>query len=884
MTADAADAPPDTSRAAGLSRPAVDLLELVFARPREAAERARSLLDSAPGPFEASVAHHVIGLVQRDFGDLGSAVPRLRTALSFARRSGSAERESDVLATLGVALVHSGRTKAGLAALDRAIAATSGVAAARTRFRRGGVRWILGRHVDALADLRAAVPVLRRAGDVVWTARALTLRGLIQLGFGSTGRADADFAEAERLFASTDQDHDRAVSVHNRGLVAFRVGDLPGALARFDEADDRYRSLGTPMPELAAHRCAVLLAAGLPADALDQADTAIAEMASRRGQATRRAELLLVAGRAALASGAADVALRRATAAATSFTAQRRTWWTQHARLLAVQARFAIDPHAPGLVAAASRTARRLDELGAEDRTVAHLIAGRVALASARTGSAEEHLRTAARARHRGPAIARVDGWLALALLAAAAGDVRRTLACCRRGLDLLDQHRLTLGAPELRARATAQGAELAELALRSCAGRAAAREVLLWGERWRATTCAVPEVAPPAEPRLRRDLAAFREISSLVDQARGEGTARPALAAQAHQLERRIRDHTLRTAAHRVDGRARVTLDVPDLLDELGDDRLVEIVAVDGVLHVLVCGGGRVRRVVAGRLADASADLETARWALRRLAYRSPGRPGEVVARLERVVARMQRTLLGPAAGLLGEGAVVVVPPGRLHAVPWALLPCLADRAHFVAPSATSWLNARRARKPDRDDAVLVRGPGLAGSEIEALSEMYADARLLEDGTATTSTVLAALDGAALAHIAAHGVFRADSPLFSSITLDDGPLTAYDLQQLRRAPYRVVLPICESAALHPVGADELLGLTTALLPLGTAGIVASMVPVDDQATATLMTDLHRALRAGATTAEALLRARRNTGEDPVARATAWSFVALGAV
>ena len=118
---------------------------------------------------------------------------------------------------------------------------------------------------------------------------------------------------------------------------------------------------------------------------------------------------------------------------------------------------------------------------------------------------------------------------------------------------------------------------------------------------------------------------------------------------------------------------------------------------------------------------------------------------------------------------------------------------------------------------------------------------------------------------------------------MFSAIRLADGPLTVYDIQQLRRAPYRIVLPCCDSGALEPVGADELLGLTTALLPLGTAAIIATIVPVNDAATVPLMHALHASLATGATMAESLAIARTRAPNDPLHLATAWSFISLGA-
>jgi CHAT domain-containing protein len=213
-------------------------------------------------------------------------------------------------------------------------------------------------------------------------------------------------------------------------------------------------------------------------------------------------------------------------------------------------------------------------------------------------------------------------------------------------------------------------------------------------------------------------------------------------------------------------------------------------------------------------------------------------------------------------------------------------LLPGLRHRVHTVAPSATAWVNARRAPRPAEDEVVLVRGPGLSsgGGEIPHLAAAYPAARVIEHDAATAAAVLSAIDGSALVHLAAHGRFRADSPMFSSIRLADGPLTVYDFQQLRRTPYRIVLPSCDSGAVQPVGADELLGLTAALLPLGTAGIAATVVPVNDVATVSVMCAMHTALSTGSMTmAESLAVARDKTSADPVDVATAWSFVALGA-
>ncbi|MFF8588758.1 CHAT domain-containing protein [Streptomyces althioticus] len=857
-----------------------DLLPLVFAAPNEALTKAESVLRDRPEPLHASVAHQVIGIWQRDFGDMRLALRHLRRARDWAARAGSADREADVLATLGVALVHSGRTRQGLDALGRGVQRGTGHTRARVLFRRAYSWWVLGHHREALEDVRRAVPVLRQAGDVIWTARALTLRATVHLALGAVERAEADFASAEDLWAVTDQEHDKADAVESRGLAAFRSGDVPAALRLLDEAEERYAKLGTPTFMLSIRRCEVLMAAGLAAEALAEADTAIAELDSIGGQSTRKAELLLAAARAARQADDPATATARAGLAVRLFAGQRRAWWEAHARLVLTGARHAAGKRSGRLVRDAA-AAERLVELGAPAAPEAFLLAGRIALDLGRTADAERHLAVAARSRRNGPPLARMTGWAAQALRARAAGSTRGVLEACRRGLDVLDDHRMTLGASELRARATAQGAELAALAQQAALRSGGPRRLLVWSERWRATALSAPPTRPPADPELLSHMTAYREIAARAEEARMEGRPVPALEREQRRLERAIRSRTLhmRGEAHGDDTR----FDVGRLLERLGDGvRLVELAVVDGRVQVLLCGQSRVRRFEAGLLAAAETEAEHVQAGLRRLAH--PGAQARLPV-VEAAGRRLEELLLGPAAAHLGDGPVVIVPPGRLHRVPWALLPSLRERVVSVSPSASSWLRARETRPPRGGRQVLVRGPGLAtgGAEVTRLADRYRGATVLEHRDATVPRVLTELDGAGLAHIAAHGTFRTDGPLFSALRMADGPLIVHDFERLGRSPYRIILSCCDTARFATVGADELLGLVTALLPLGTAGVVACSAPVNDAAVVPLMLALHEGLAKGLPLPEALRDARSAMPDDALHRATGWAFTAFGA-
>lgn len=863
------------------SDPVHELLPMVFAAPHEALARARAVLASGPVPGRASVAHQVIGIWQRDWGDMRLALRHLRRARDLAVRAESPSREADVLATLGVALVHAGRTREGLKALERGVAVSGGRLRARVLFRRAYAWWVLGRHRESLEDVRRSIPVLRQADDVIWTARALTLRATVHLALGAVERADADFTAAEALWDTTGQEHDKADVVESRGLAAFRSGDIPAALRLLDEAEERYAKLGTPTFMLSIRRCEVLMAAGLAPEALDEADTAIAALDGIGGQSTRKAELLLAAARAARLAGDPHTATARADLAVRLFAGQRRVWWETHARLVLIEARAAARTGSGRLVTDAAAVADRLASFRAPAAPEASLLAGRIALGLGRWADAERHLAVAARSRRVGPPLARMTGWAAQALRAQAAGSGRGVLEACRRGLDVLDDHRMTLGAPELRARATAQGAELAALAQRASLASGGPRRLLVWSERLRATVLSAPPARPPADPALLSGLTALREIAARAEAARMEGRPLLTLEREQRRLEREVRSRTLHIRGAVPGGGGR--FDPALLLERLGDDiRLVELAVLDGRVQVLLCGRGRVRRFEAGLLAEAEAEAEHVQAGLRRLAH--PGAQARLPV-VEAAGGRLEALLFGPAAAHLGTGPVVVVPPGRLHRVPWAVLPSLRERVFGVSPSASGWLRARDTAPPPGGRRVLVRGPGLAtgGAEVTELADRYGGSTVLEHDEARVPRVLAELEGSALAHIAAHGTFRADSPLFSSLRMADGPLIVHDFERLDRSPYRIILSCCDTARFASVGADELLGLVTALLPLGTAGVVACSAPVNDAAVVPLMLALHQGIGAGLSLAEALRDARVSLPGDATHRATGWAFSAFGA-
>jgi hypothetical protein len=433
-----------------------------------------------------------------------------------------------------------------------------------------------------------------------------------------------------------------------------------------------------------------------------------------------------------------------------------------------------------------------------------------------------------------------------------------------------------------------ALGAELAGFGLRLALRGGSARHVFSWLERSRAQSFRIHPVRPPADPEAAEVLAELRQLGFLIRAAELSGDRTdPAHLARRAELQRQVRQRSWRA-----DGLGQVTAladpsAVAAALARSGQ-ALASIAVHDGRMLAVTIGAGRVRLIRLGEFGLAAeaalrltADLDV--LAGRRL----PPRLEAVIREsLRRQTLVLEAEVVAPLLPVLGRGGVVIVPAGALASVPWGMLPGLRGRPVTVCPSASSWLAAWRAAdaagEPDGAAVpVLVAGPDLrhALPEVSQIAAGYPDCHPLVAAAATVEATLRALDGAPLAHLAAHGHHDRENVLFSRLDLADGPLMAYDVQRLSQAPRHVVLSACDVGRTVVRPGDEILGFTAALLHLGTATVISSVSRVDDETALALMTAYHRALSAGSRPAEALALA----AAGPAADAPLTPFVCFGA-
>jgi len=257
-----------------------------------------------------------------------------------------------------------------------------------------------------------------------------------------------------------------------------------------------------------------------------------------------------------------------------------------------------------------------------------------------------------------------------------------------------------------------------------------------------------------------------------------------------------------------------------------------------------------------------------------------------------QRHLKQLYDALIDPLRKRLTGNHLLIVPHGMLHSLPFQ---ALFDGQQYLidsfsisyAPSATIF-SLCHTRPTNTAGTALVLGiPDAAApfvvDEAKAVASTIPAAEMLL-GEAATTVLREKGEHSRFIHIATHGYFRQDDPMFSGIRLGDGILSLYDLYQLKLPAELITLSGCATGLSVVADGDELLGLVRGLIYAGAQSALLTLWDVQDRSTAEFMTAFYRHLSNGENKAVALRQAAlelRETYPHPYYWAP---FVLLGKV
>jgi tetratricopeptide (TPR) repeat protein len=827
-----------------------------------------------------------IGLAERELSRLEDAETHLREAISLGEQIGADTLVGQVGSALTVVLAARGKLDEALAVAAAARPLVPATERADLEMRRGLVLEQMGRLDDALDAYTAALSFVGESDDPVLEARLLCNRSVVYAFQGRVDEALADSLQAEQQAVEHGQYFLAGGAAHNHAFAAGLQGDIVTGLASFARADDLYARVGHPGRSagvLASDRCELMIAAGLFDEARANAELAVRSL-EEVGDVSDLAEARLLLARACLVQGDVETAHREALTALDTFSESSREGWAAIAEYVAVSAlQASASLRTLDALDQADTIAARLERLGwTSESASVRVSSAELAIQLGDTAFARSQLLLIADARDRGRPDRRASAWLATAMLRRSESDRAGARRAVTAGLDVLARHQATLGATDLRVGATTHAQKLATLGLSIALESGRPRDVLTWAERVRANALAIAPVRPPADSPLTAALRELRRRRVELDEARRALAVDRQQELAVDRMEAAVRD-LARTV--RGDAADRRRFSVGSLIARLGEDRqLVEYVEVDGVLAAVVVSAGRCSLRRLGTVRDVFPVLDGALFALTRLAREGVSEASQAasLASLSESLDALDALLVRPLR--LSAPGIVIVPTGVLHNMPWGGIPSLTSRPTSVATSATRW--SPPPERPDPGGSVgLITGPDLpaASTELAMVAAAYRSSDALTGDRSSVAAALSLLDRATTAHIACHGHFRRDAPMFSSLAMADGPLTVYDIESLSSPPSLVVLPACNAGSASVSVGDELIGTASALLGTGVGSVIAPLAVVNDASTVEVMAALHRHLSTGRSPSEALAdtRVEITGGDDPAALASALSFLCL---
>lgn len=262
-----------------------------------------------------------------------------------------------------------------------------------------------------------------------------------------------------------------------------------------------------------------------------------------------------------------------------------------------------------------------------------------------------------------------------------------------------------------------------------------------------------------------------------------------------------------------------------------------------------------------------------------------------------------LYRHLVAPIEDFIRDHRLIIIPHGALHYVPFHAL--LNRRGYLIDQFEISYSPSATVLKLCREMATQTgisnlklgsssgRGrlvalglaqpdtPAVAG-EINALAALFPNTVKLTGNRATRDNLMRAAPGAKYLHLASHGYFRRDNPMFSFLRLSDSNLNFYSLLDLKLNAEMVTLSACHTGVNKVFPGDELHGLMRGFLHAGSPSLVASLWATSDASTAELMKHMYSRISTGSSKRSAL-RSAQLAVKDEYGHPYYWApFILMG--
>ena len=766
---------------------------------------------------------------------------------------------------------------------------------------RGGCYEYMGRYEEALEAYAVAEERYQALGETQRVGEILDNRGAILLHLGRGNEALAAHEAAAAVFAEAELTLSYAAALCNIGVANRQLADYRSSLAAFEKARRLYGSLDVPVDNslLMLDTANAYLDLNLYPEALAAYKKANS-LLGKVGMAHDRARALWGMGVALTAKPDLEEAEKALAEAAALFAAAGNS-----PLLSGVILDQSVVQEARGNLDGSVATARRALSLVIEkdwsvQRVYAHLRL--VDLLLPDVAGSEPHLLAACRLAER-MALPQLRYRLneRLGRLRRLQGNDGEAQVLLETAIDEIERLRGTVTHESMRASFLLDKIGAYEELLRLHLSREAesnARQAFAVAERAKSRalidllTGVAKEPAHPTDNALQERIQNLQaDLNTTYNQLLGTGQSEfvaplPDLRGRAVELEEEISQLRLRAIPATSDPFATSTAsdtweDMPTDVALLayhiiGDEIIAFVGARDSLRVVRNCGSVTMATQLLQQLEVQWDRLGVGQEFAKQHMALLERLTRQVLASLYGELVAPLRPLLDAAAGANtvdddGPRKIAIVPHGLLHQVPFHALfdgeRYLIERFQIsYAPSAKVFSLCQRqaSRGLDKALALSVADPLIpaVADEARAVARHLPSAEVLTDRQATLSALREKAPDCGVLHLACHGMFRADNPMFSALKLHDGWLTAADVVELDLGGALVTLSACESARNQVLAGDELVGLVRGFLGAGAATLVATLWLVQDDTTSWLMERWYAQLRTGIERAAALRNAQ----------------------